>query len=98
MQGTWGWKGVLLSLLVDRNGATVHAFAALDLALKMTPLTLDHRFYMGQETYARVRLVFMRETRRQLRDNLAAAEWSVSVEGTSAGGRAGYFFSGVAQQ
>lgn len=88
MQGTWGWKGVLLSLLVvDRNrsrlidldmnrkslsemkgwrltqGATVHAFAALDLALKMTPLTLDHRFYMGQETYARVRLVFMRETR-----------------------------------
>ena len=41
------------------QGATVHAFAALDLALKMIPLTPDHRFYMDQETYARVRLVSM---------------------------------------
>jgi len=32
---------------------------ALDLALKMTPLTPDHHFYMDQGTYARVRLVFM---------------------------------------
>jgi phosphohistidine swiveling domain-containing protein len=33
--------------------------AALDVALKMTPLTPDHHFYMDQGTYARVRLVFM---------------------------------------
>jgi phosphohistidine swiveling domain-containing protein len=32
---------------------------ALDVALKMTPLTPDHHFYMDQGTYARVRLVFM---------------------------------------
>ena len=32
---------------------------ALDLAIKMTPLTPDHHFYMDQGTYARVRLVFM---------------------------------------
>jgi pyruvate,water dikinase len=32
---------------------------ALDFALKMTPLTPDHHFYMDQGTYARVRLVFM---------------------------------------
>jgi phosphohistidine swiveling domain-containing protein len=33
--------------------------SAMDLALKMTPLTPDHHFYMDQGTYARVRLVFM---------------------------------------
>jgi phosphohistidine swiveling domain-containing protein len=33
--------------------------SSLDLALKMTPLTPDHHFYMDQGTYARVRLVFM---------------------------------------
>ncbi len=32
---------------------------AMDLALKMTPLTPDHHFYMDQGTYARVRLVFI---------------------------------------
>jgi phosphohistidine swiveling domain-containing protein len=32
---------------------------SLDVALKMTPLTPDHHFYMDQGTYARVRLVFM---------------------------------------
>src|SRR5258708_21702476 len=32
---------------------------ALDLALKIAPLTPDHHFYMDQGTYARVRLVFM---------------------------------------
>ena len=32
---------------------------AMNLALKMTPLTPDHHFYMDQGTYARVRLVFM---------------------------------------
>ena len=32
---------------------------ALDLALKMTPLTPDHHFYMDQGTYARVRLVLI---------------------------------------
>ena len=33
--------------------------SALDLALKMTPLTPDHHFYMDQGTYARVRLVLI---------------------------------------
>jgi pyruvate,water dikinase len=33
--------------------------AALDLALKMVPLTPDHHFYMDQGTYARMRLVLM---------------------------------------
>ena len=33
--------------------------AALDRALKMTPLTPDHHFYMDQGTYARMRLVLM---------------------------------------
>jgi phosphohistidine swiveling domain-containing protein len=33
--------------------------SALDLALKMAPLTPDHHFYMDQGTYARVRLVLM---------------------------------------
>jgi phosphohistidine swiveling domain-containing protein len=32
---------------------------ALDLAMKMTPLTPDHHFYMDQGTYARMRLVLM---------------------------------------
>ncbi|HXJ37777.1 MAG TPA: hypothetical protein VNH18_00790, partial [Bryobacteraceae bacterium] len=32
---------------------------AMDLALKMAPLTPDHHFYMDQGTYARLRLVFM---------------------------------------
>src|SRR5689334_11439515 len=32
---------------------------ALECALKMTPLTPDHHFYLDQGTYARVRLVFM---------------------------------------
>jgi pyruvate,water dikinase len=32
---------------------------ALDLALRMVPLTPDHHFYMDQGTYARVRLVFL---------------------------------------
>jgi pyruvate,water dikinase len=31
----------------------------LELALKMTPLTPDHHFYMDQGTYARMRLVLM---------------------------------------
>jgi phosphohistidine swiveling domain-containing protein len=33
--------------------------SAMDLALKMIPLTPDHHFYMDQGTYARVRLVLM---------------------------------------
>ena len=32
---------------------------ALDLAMKMTPLTPDHHFYMDQGTYARMRLVLI---------------------------------------
>ena len=33
--------------------------SSLELALKMTPLTPDHHFYMDQGTYARVRLVLI---------------------------------------
>jgi pyruvate,water dikinase len=47
----------------SQSGSAIKAVArlqkALDLALKMTPLTPDHHFYMDQGTYARVRLVFM---------------------------------------
>jgi phosphohistidine swiveling domain-containing protein len=39
---------------------------SLDLALKMTPLTPDHHFYMDQGTYARVRLVLMAVGRRMV--------------------------------
>lgn len=39
---------------------------ALDLALKMTPLTPDHHFYMDQGTYARVRLVLMAVGRKMV--------------------------------
>ena len=40
--------------------------SSLDLALKMTPLTPDHHFYMDQGTYARVRLVLMAVGRRMV--------------------------------
>ena len=44
----------------DRSPADRDRLAhSLDLALKMTPLTPDHHFYMDQGTYARVRLVFL---------------------------------------
>ena len=41
--------------------------SSLDLALKMTPLTPDHHFYMDQGTYARVRLVFIAVGRELVR-------------------------------
>src|SRR5262249_5869776 len=44
----------------DRSQADREKLASsLELALKMTPLTPDHHFYMDQGTYARTRLVFM---------------------------------------
>ena len=43
---------------------------ALDLALKMVPLTPDHHFYMDQGTYARVRLVFMAVGRKLVEQGL----------------------------
>jgi len=43
---------------------------SLDLALKMTPLTPDHHFYMDQGTYARVRLVFMAIGRKLVADGV----------------------------
>jgi phosphohistidine swiveling domain-containing protein len=46
--------------------------AALDLALKMTPLTPDHHFYMDQGTYARVRLVLMAIGRGLVADGVFA--------------------------
>lgn len=44
--------------------------SSLDLALKMTPLTPDHHFYMDQGTYARVRLVFMAIGRKLVADGV----------------------------
>ena len=44
--------------------------SSLDLALKMTPLTPDHHFYMDQGTYARVRLVLMAIGRRLVEQKL----------------------------
>jgi pyruvate,water dikinase len=46
---------------------------ALDLALKMTPLTPDHHFYMDQGTYARVRLVFMAIGRKLVSEGVLSA-------------------------
>ena len=44
----------------DRSNADREKLqSAMDLALKMIPLTPDHHFYMDQGTYARVRLVLM---------------------------------------
>jgi phosphohistidine swiveling domain-containing protein len=45
---------------------------ALDLAVKMTPLTPDHHFYMDQGTYARVRLVFLAIGRKLVANNVLA--------------------------
>ena len=47
--------------------------ASLDLALKMTPLTPDHHFYMDQGTYARVRLVFMAIGRKLVAESVLSA-------------------------
>jgi pyruvate,water dikinase len=46
--------------------------AAFELALKMTPLTPDHHFYMDQGTYARVRLVFMAIGRKLVAEGVFA--------------------------
>ena len=46
---------------------------ALDLALKMTPLTPDHHFYMDQGTYARVRLVFIAIGKKLVRQGVLDA-------------------------
>lgn len=43
---------------------------ALDLAMKMVPLTPDHHFYMDQGTYARVRLVFMAIGRKLVQEKV----------------------------
>jgi phosphohistidine swiveling domain-containing protein len=48
--------------------------SALDLALKMTPLTPDHHFYMDQGTYARVRLVLIAIGRKLVEAGLFQAE------------------------
>jgi phosphohistidine swiveling domain-containing protein len=45
---------------------------SLDLALKMTPLTPDHHFYMDQGTYARVRLVFIAIGHKLVMDGVLA--------------------------
>ena len=48
---------------------------ALDMALKMAPLTPDHHFYFDQGTYARLRLVFLAIGRKLVeRDTLDAPD------------------------
>ncbi|MFQ5610505.1 MAG: PEP-utilizing enzyme [Anaerolineae bacterium] len=51
----------LRALIPDSAGDEQRAKfeAALELALKMMPLTPDHHFYIDQGTYARLRLVFL---------------------------------------
>ncbi len=43
---------------------------ALDLHLRMFPLTPDHHFYFDQGTYARMRLVLLRVARKMVKDGL----------------------------
>jgi pyruvate,water dikinase len=50
------WSRVSADRTQEQRDKLQHA---LDLALKMVPLTPDHHFYMDQGTYARVRLMFM---------------------------------------
>jgi len=47
--------------------------SSLGLALKMTPLTPDHHFYMDQGTYARVRLVLMAIGRKLVESGVFSA-------------------------
>ena len=55
----------------DRSPADRDRLAgALELALKMAPLTPDHHFYMDQGTYARVRLVFLAVGRELVRQGV----------------------------
>jgi len=43
---------------------------ALDLNLKMMPLTPDHHFYFDQSTYARMRIVLLRVARKMVKEGL----------------------------
>ena len=43
---------------------------ALDLNLRMMPLTPDHHFYFDQATFARMRLVLLRVARKMVKDGL----------------------------
>ena len=43
---------------------------ALDLNLRMLPLTPDHHFYFDQGTYARMRLVLLRVARKMVKEGL----------------------------
>ncbi len=43
---------------------------ALDLNLRMMPLTPDHHFYFDQATFARLRLVLLRVARKMVKDGL----------------------------
>jgi phosphohistidine swiveling domain-containing protein len=46
---------------------------ALDLNLRMLPLTPDHHFYFDQGTYARMRLVLLRIARKMVKEGLLDA-------------------------
>jgi len=43
---------------------------ALDLNLKMMPLTPDHHFYFDQSTYARMRIVLLRVARKMVKEGM----------------------------
>lgn len=43
---------------------------ALDLNLRMMPLTPDHHFYFDQSTYARMRIVLLRVARKMVKEGL----------------------------
>lgn len=57
--------------LADKSEAEKKEFEdALDLHLRMFPLTPDHHFYMDQGTFARMRLVLLRVARKMVKEGL----------------------------
>ncbi|MBI9102721.1 MAG: hypothetical protein JEY99_09910 [Spirochaetales bacterium] len=57
--------------MVGKSAEDIKKFEdALDLNLKMLPLTPDHHFYFDQGTYARMRLVLLSVGRKMVKDGL----------------------------
>lgn len=57
--------------LANRSEAEKKEFEdALDLHLRMFPLTPDHHFYMDQGTFARMRLVLLRVARKMVKEGM----------------------------
>ncbi len=64
----------LRNKIVDKSDEDKKRFEdALDLNLKMLPLTPDHHFYFDQGTYARMRLVLLSVGRKMVKENLLDA-------------------------